>query len=157
EIVLLSSIHTASERRNEILPNWQNLFSAPQLPDVLKDAHCWRLPLTRHDATLVQSTRQNAMAERTADVQAHWTRPGVLARIDAALTELGHDPQKLNPEILATVEHLHSGALPPLASRLSGLHLRRTAGFSMLGRAATSFSRCPGPLTPRSISSTLKT
>ena len=49
------------------------------------------------------------MAERTADVQAHWTRPGVLARIDAALTELGHDPQNLNPEILATVEHLHSG------------------------------------------------
>src|SRR5919197_6072525 len=49
------------------------------------------------------------MAERTADVQAHWTRPGALARIDAALTELGHDPQNLNPEILATVEHLHSG------------------------------------------------
>src|SRR6266508_2400063 len=48
------------------------------------------------------------MAERTADVQAHWTRPGVLARIDAALTELGHDPQNLNPEILATLEHLHS-------------------------------------------------
>jgi ubiquinone/menaquinone biosynthesis C-methylase UbiE len=47
------------------------------------------------------------MAERTADVQAHWTRPGVLARIDAALTELGHDPQNLNPEILATLEHLH--------------------------------------------------
>ena len=51
------------------------------------------------------------MAERTADVQAHWTRPGVLARIDAALTELGHDPQKLTTEILATVEHLHSGGL----------------------------------------------
>src|SRR5258708_2999934 len=48
------------------------------------------------------------MAE-PADVQAHWTRPGVLSRIDAALTELGHDPQNLNPEILATVEHLHSG------------------------------------------------
>jgi SAM-dependent methyltransferase len=48
------------------------------------------------------------MAE-PADVQAHWTRPGVLARVDAALTELGHDPQSLNPEILATVEHLHSG------------------------------------------------
>jgi hypothetical protein len=31
------------------------------------------------------------MAE-PADVQAHWTLPGVLARIDAALTELGHDP-----------------------------------------------------------------
>ena len=51
------------------------------------------------------------MAEPTADVQAHWTRPGVLARIDAALTELGHDPENLSPEILATVEHLHSGGL----------------------------------------------
>src|SRR5262249_58798587 len=51
------------------------------------------------------------MAERTADVQAHWTTPGVLVRIDAALTELGHDPQNLNPEILATLEHLHSGGL----------------------------------------------
>src|SRR5262252_4215778 len=49
------------------------------------------------------------MAERTADVQAHWTRPGVLARIDAALAELGQDPQILTPDILATVEHLHSG------------------------------------------------
>ena len=51
------------------------------------------------------------MAERTADVQDHWTRPGVLSRIDAALTELGHDPQNLTPDILATVEHLHSGGL----------------------------------------------
>src|SRR5215467_4777701 len=51
------------------------------------------------------------MAERTADVQAHWTQPGVLARIDAALAELGQDPQILTPEILATVEHLHSGGL----------------------------------------------
>jgi len=51
------------------------------------------------------------MAERTADVQAHWTRPGVLARIDAALTELGHDTQNLSPDILATLEHLHSGGL----------------------------------------------
>jgi sarcosine/dimethylglycine N-methyltransferase len=51
------------------------------------------------------------MAERTADVQAHWTRRGVLARIDAALAELGHDPQNLIPQILATVEHLHSGGL----------------------------------------------
>ena len=48
------------------------------------------------------------MAEPAA-VQAHWTRAGVLARIDGALTELGHDPQNLNPEILATLEHLHSG------------------------------------------------
>jgi hypothetical protein len=51
------------------------------------------------------------MPERTEDVQAHWTRPGALARIDAALTELGHDPQNLTPEILASLEHLHSGGL----------------------------------------------
>jgi hypothetical protein len=38
------------------------------------------------------------MAERTEDVLAHWTRLGVLARIDAALTEVGHDPQNLSPE-----------------------------------------------------------
>jgi hypothetical protein len=50
------------------------------------------------------------MAE-PADVQAHWTRRGVLTRIDAALTELGHDPRNLNPEILATLEHLHPGGL----------------------------------------------
>jgi len=76
------------------------------------------------------------MAERTEDVQAHWTRPGVLPRIDAALTELGHNPQNLNPEILATLEHLHSGGWPPLAVRLNGLHLRRTVGFSMLAVAS---------------------
>ena len=51
------------------------------------------------------------MPEPTADVEAHWTRRGALARIDAALTEAGHDPQNLTPEILATVEHLHSGGL----------------------------------------------
>src|SRR5262245_66269032 len=51
------------------------------------------------------------MNKTTADVQAHWTRRGVLERIDATLTELGHDPQNLTPEILATVEHLHSGGL----------------------------------------------
>jgi SAM-dependent methyltransferase len=56
------------------------------------------------------------MAERTEDVQAHWTRPGVLPRIDAALTELGHDPQNLNPEILATLEHLHSGGVGGVAT-----------------------------------------
>src|SRR5215813_9604904 len=62
----------------------------------------------QHAATLVVNLEIAAMAE-PADVQAHWTRPGVLARIDAALTELGHDPHNLNPEILATLEHLHSG------------------------------------------------
>jgi len=35
------------------------------------------------------------MAE-PADTQTHWTRAGVLARSDAVLTELGHDPQNLS-------------------------------------------------------------
>lgn len=51
------------------------------------------------------------MADRTNDVQAHWTREGTLARIDAVLTELGHDTSKLTPKILATVDHLHTGGL----------------------------------------------
>src|SRR5262249_45073497 len=63
------------------------------------------------DIISLNRTRQSVMPERTADVQAHWTRRGVLARIDAALAELGQDPQILTPEILATVEHLHSGGL----------------------------------------------
>jgi hypothetical protein len=67
------------------------------------------------------------MAE-PADVQAHWTRPGVLARIDAALTELGHDPLNLNPEILATLEHLHSGGFATTRD-LSGSQLRTRAAF----------------------------
>ena len=75
------------------------------------------------------------MAE-PADVQAHWTRPGMLGRIDAALTELGHDPQNLSPETLATLEHLHSGGWLPLAIRLSGSQLRRTAVFSILAVAS---------------------
>ena len=49
------------------------------------------------------------MAELTADVQDHWTRQGLLARIDAVLTDMGHDPENLTPEILATIEHLHTG------------------------------------------------
>ena len=51
------------------------------------------------------------MTDRTNDVQAHWTREGTLARIDAVLTELGHDTSKLTPKILATVDHLHTGGL----------------------------------------------
>lgn len=49
------------------------------------------------------------MAEHSAAIQNHWTRKGVIERIDAVLAELGHDPQTLTPEILATVEHLHTG------------------------------------------------
>ena len=51
------------------------------------------------------------MADLTAEVQEHWTRKGVLERIDTVLVELGHAPQKITPEILATVDHLHTGGL----------------------------------------------
>jgi ubiquinone/menaquinone biosynthesis C-methylase UbiE len=51
------------------------------------------------------------MSESSENVQAHWTRRGVLARIDAVLSEMGHDPASLTPEILAAVDHLHSGGL----------------------------------------------
>jgi SAM-dependent methyltransferase len=52
------------------------------------------------------------MSKQTEDtVQAHWTKPGLLGRIETALKEMGRDPERLSPEILATVEHLHSGGL----------------------------------------------
>lgn len=63
------------------------------------------------------------MAERAAKVLDHWTRKGVLARIYTVLTELGHDPQNLTPEILATVEHLHSGGLPTTRDQAEQLTL----------------------------------
>ena len=83
------------------------------------------------------------MAERTADVQAHWTRPGVLARIDAALAELGQDPQILTPEILATVEHLHSGGLATTREQAKRIALTEDsrvldAGAALAGRRGTS-------------------
>ena len=45
------------------------------------------------------------MVERKADVQAHWTRPGVLARIDAALAELGV-PTANSKRLTATANRL---------------------------------------------------
>ena len=65
------------------------------------------------------------MTDPTADVQAHWTRRGVLARIDAVLTEMGHDPQKIDPDILATVEHLHSGGLATTRDQAERIALTR--------------------------------
>src|SRR5260370_1280594 len=94
------------------------------------------------------------MAE-PADVQAHWTRPGVLARIDAALTELGHDPQNLNPEILATVEHLHSGGFATTRDQSHRIAVTEDSrvhqpwsfvGFACLGSPGNDFG---GALHPR--------
>jgi hypothetical protein len=76
------------------------------------------------------------MAERTADVQARWTRPDVLARIDAALTELGHDPQNLTPEILATVEHLHSGGLATTREQAKRIALTDRTSVGLESRSA---------------------
>src|SRR5262245_46596924 len=93
------------------------------------------------DIISLNRTRQSAMAERMADVQAHWTRPGVLARIDAALAELGQDPQILTPDILATVEHLHSGGLATTreqAKRIAVTEDSRMLAVASAGRRGTS-------------------
>lgn len=63
------------------------------------------------------------MVERKNAVQNHWTRKGVLGRIDAVLAELGHDPQRLTPEILATVEHLHTGGIATTRDQAEQLKL----------------------------------
>src|SRR5260370_39648095 len=85
------------------------------------------------------------MAERTEDVQAHWTRPGVLARIDAALTELGHDPQNLNPEILATLEHLHSGGLATTRDQAKRIALAEDSRVLDVGCGIGRTARPPPP------------
>jgi len=73
------------------------------------------------------------MTEVTGDVQNHWTRRGVLARIDAVLTELGHDPQNLTPEILATVEHLHTGGLATTRDQAERLTLTQDSRVLDIG------------------------
>lgn len=64
------------------------------------------------------------MAENTDVVQEHWTQKGVLTRIDAMLTELGHDPGRITPEILSTVEHLHTGGAPTTHDQASKIELK---------------------------------
>ena len=73
------------------------------------------------------------MVEGTGDVQDQWTRRGVLARIDAVLTELGHDPHNLTPEILATVEHLHSGGLATTRDQAERITLNRDSRVLDIG------------------------
>lgn len=63
------------------------------------------------------------MAEHEERIRAHWTRAGTLERIDAVLRELGHDPERLTPEILATVDHLHTGGLKTSRDQAARLDL----------------------------------
>jgi SAM-dependent methyltransferase len=63
------------------------------------------------------------MAEQSTIVQNHWTREGVLARIDAALVEMDHDPETVTPENLSGVEHLHTGGLATTQDQAEKLSL----------------------------------
>jgi len=63
------------------------------------------------------------MTEFTAEVREHWTRTGTLERINAVLSELGHDPENLTPDILAAVDHLHSGGLKTTRDQAQRLSL----------------------------------
>lgn len=63
------------------------------------------------------------MTDRSAEVRDHWTQKGTIERIDEVLAELGHDPQNLTPEILATVDHLHSGGLKTTRDQAERLNL----------------------------------
>lgn len=63
------------------------------------------------------------MNAKSGNVQNHWTREGVLARIDAVLREMGHDPEAVTPEILTGVEHLHTGGLATSRDQAAKLSL----------------------------------
>ncbi len=57
------------------------------------------------------------------EVETHWGRSGVINRIEAALREAGFDPGTMTPEILAPLDHLHTGgiSLTEAQSKMIGL------------------------------------
>ncbi len=70
------------------------------------------------------------MSEPTEAIQAHWTRAGVLGRIEAALAAAGHDPQCPPLAALSAIDHLHTGGLATTKDQAAGITL--TAGMRVL-------------------------
>lgn len=51
------------------------------------------------------------MTDSPDSVERHYTQGGLLARILSALTEAGHDTDRLTADVLAPLDHLHTGGL----------------------------------------------
>ncbi len=49
------------------------------------------------------------MTDTPDSVESHYTQGGLLERIEAALAEAEHNADTLSPEILAPIDHLHTG------------------------------------------------
>jgi sarcosine/dimethylglycine N-methyltransferase len=65
--------------------------------------------------------------------------------MDVALTELGQDPLTLNPEILATVEHLHSGGFATTRDKAKRVSITDGSRVLDVGCGIGGPARSPGP------------
>ena len=73
------------------------------------------------------------MSNTLPSVEEHWTRAGVLKRIDAALVEAGYHPEEISPEILAGFEHLHTGGLETTKEQARNLGLNESTRVLDIG------------------------
>ncbi len=67
----------------------------------------------------------NAMSSVEQIVTEHYSSGELLPRLDAAFRASGLDPQKLNPEDLAPLEHMHTGGLEATRRVISELRVGR--------------------------------
>ncbi len=61
------------------------------------------------------------MREIESGVSKHYASYDVLSRIRAALVEMGHDPDKVSPEVLKPVDEFHIGGAEATAALLEKL------------------------------------
>ena len=64
------------------------------------------------------------MRDIESGVSKHYASYDVLARIRAGLVEMGHDPDRISPEVLKAVDEFHIGGAEATATLLEKLDIR---------------------------------
>ncbi len=64
------------------------------------------------------------MSDVEAGVSKHYASYDVLACIRAGLAEMGHDPDRITPEVLKPVDEFHIGGAEATAALLGKLDIR---------------------------------
>lgn len=77
--------------------------------------------------------------DTASDVQRHYTRGGLLDSVLEAIREAGHDPDHLDPEVLAPAEEFHTLGRP------ASIELAEAAGVSAADRVLDVGSGLGGP------------
>jgi hypothetical protein len=71
-----------------------------------------------------------SMSEIESGVSKHYEAYDVLARIRAGITEMGHDPDRISPDVLKPVDEFHIGGAEATAALLEKLDIRPDTGAS---------------------------